>query len=192
MSAYADKKIYLTIDVDFWQFQSDAKAVSDILSLLDGIPVNPKFYKEHHKILPDIYELGKSLNSKIGAIVNVDYHSDLGGYTEEEKSDYYLDCGSWADIANKKKDVYEIFDWYYPSKRCVGSGGVGYCHGDYENPFLTEDSKTFNKFGEIGKAMGLPKFTEEEKANIVGVSIILSKDYGGSERVFDTLKKFYK
>ena len=110
----------------------------------------------------------------------------MGGFTEDD--DAYLNCGTWIDYSNKKK-VFTDFVWHHPLEKKFLERG--YCHGNGSNPFI-EDEDYIHNFDFVTKKKGLPKLSDEDKKNVAGVSIVLSKDYGGDLKTFNKLRKFYK
>lgn len=126
--------IFLSIDIDFWAEQDDVDEAF-IRRALDAADPKTRYAAiDHHSILP---VLGAHAD-RCRTLVNIDTHSDLGGYSPLQRT-YWpasarlrrkpnLDCGSWVDYACCGQ--LRRYIWIYPTPdarhigRCDGGGDI--------------------------------------------------------------------
>lgn len=126
------EKIYLSLDLDFFNYQKDDKLKNYFLSKLGKLKKGITYVvPSHHHLLPHINK------SKCDHLINVDWHSDISdGLTDTD-----LCCGSWVNFVRWRKT--SNFTWLYPRKVCYNDKGHdsntdhGCCWTSKDvNPFL--------------------------------------------------------
>jgi hypothetical protein len=104
-----DKTVYLTVDLDYWNTESEPTAGSMVKKVLSlNIPVS--LYVDHHMVLKDLK--GEAFTK----IINVDEHDDLPPDLSDE-----LNEGNWVGHVPFRESA--IYEW-----RCPSSGGCA-CDG---------------------------------------------------------------
>jgi hypothetical protein len=164
---------YLSIDLDYWTSRFPWKFLNHLASL--KLPMVGVI--DHHMMLDHInyFEPPK--------IINIDFHSDIcekyyeGDFVE-------LECGTWANHVCGAK---EHFLWVHPNSKVSD----GYCHSNWgANPFMCGDTEhTFDVCGwqKVSKRKRR-LLTPEEEADLCGIGICLSPDYGGDIHTVNFLK----
>jgi hypothetical protein len=123
---------YLSIDLDYWRYEIDARRVNRFFDRVFGLGLPIFVAALHDQLLPEIDKSG------CDTIINVDAHSDLADLPEPGV-DMLLDKlneGTWGNFISWK--ARGRFIWRYPDKRHIFSG---FCHegrfeGDETNPLV--------------------------------------------------------
>ena len=123
-------KTYLSIDVDYWSSRHTDwdQSVREMWYMFDrvvksGVPVT--MVLDHHELLedPNINECNK--------LINVDYHSDITNYFDEDGEIKYieygtdayckaeLNCGTWVNFLPWRSTG--EFLWCYPESECFSA-----------------------------------------------------------------------
>jgi hypothetical protein len=185
------KHTYLTIDLDFW-----ARRQVDVVWLhhvLDSIPANDRVAAIHHdSILPHARRYGEVCRR----LLNLDFHSDLGGGMEVMHKDgdtdfrrLELHSGSWGDYV-QFEDKAE-FVWAYPQAECLDD-----CRCDDFTDYEEETGKIIPFFRipqarEVWKQLrcyqARPPDYGISLADVRAVSLVLSPDYCGPD-AFDVFR----
>ena len=130
------KHKYLSIDLDFWNTKRTEEHSIKFFKKVAKLNIPMLLVDDHHHLLNDINESGCDY------IYNVDYHSDLFGFTGEvdkmnflQNIRYYLNCGTWGIYvkwANRG-----TFNWIHPIDSCYNDKNrKGACWGCYnDNPY---------------------------------------------------------
>jgi len=102
-------KIYLSIDIDYWNLAETALEAKDFFRKIFRLGVPLVIVWDHQ----DLIEFAdKSAATKV---INVDYHSDYANLTEKQFEELVPDCGTWVEYIKRLKE----FEWRYPSfSRC--------------------------------------------------------------------------
>jgi hypothetical protein len=117
-------KVYLSIDLDFWNSRDFPEEYFERLVESD-LPII--VVGQHHRLVPHIRQFD------FDALANLDYHSDLADRDSGSRGQFSrqvrLACGTWVNHVNGKNRRYI---WSYPRQACIQ--GSGTCHCDH-NPF---------------------------------------------------------
>lgn len=132
-------KSYLSIDLDFWNAESDdhksLEFFKEVCHKMKGTK-GEKIYvvPHHHYLTPHINSVSPDM------VYNVDWHSDVSGFADERSLHEFeglyrkLNCGNWGHfIKNSKKSC---FNWIAPSKKAQEDGKCWWA--DNENPFVKD------------------------------------------------------
>jgi hypothetical protein len=184
-------KAYLSIDLDYWVNHGADYTDTDIHSYkffkkVCALNLPIKVVRDHELLLPHIN------SAKCDLLYNVDYHSDIFGYVDEEEKQKYSseppNCGTWANYVEWRESA--AFHWIYPNAHCYhkcGSscGAYGTCWWDeLHNPYL---SKVIKPFKNMLRSKGCSKINW---TSIIAVGISVSPEYTNYltvKRVLDAL-----
>lgn len=126
---------YLSIDLDFWcKGNVDADFLHQVLS---QVPKTDRIAAtEHDSILPHLRRYGQICTR----LINLDYHSDLGGvvnvaFENGDADDRRLELhsGSWGDYVHWRDR--EQFVWVYPDQVALEDGRTDHFNNADEVPF---------------------------------------------------------
>jgi len=130
-------KIYLSIDLDFWNQGSHSYPHMKrfLREAISYVPRKRLFVVDSHE------KLISSVNrSGCDTLINIDWHSDLSNRLDpsfKDNPEYNkVNCGSWASFIKWRKDG--IYTWIHPYEVRWRSER-GYCHAPLRpenNPFL--------------------------------------------------------
>jgi hypothetical protein len=105
------RDVYLSVDLDFWG-DPDGAPLSTLSAFLKRFPAIPtKVVRSHEELLPH------ANNTACSTLVNVDFHSDLGG-NDPGRGPPEVGDGTWVDHVRWRDGGQ--FVWRCPSyKHCV-------------------------------------------------------------------------
>lgn len=148
-------KVYLSIDLDYWQRQHDAQFCTVFFQKVWklGLPICVALY--HHHLLPHIN------GCDCDTLINVDYHSDLADLDSCRALDFQE--GTWGNFVDWRYGG--TFIWRYPLPGCVSTRD-GYCH-TYRNPFEAPEVAHWNRVQKRCGLLGIPW----NRVKAVGVSL---------------------
>lgn len=166
------KKIFVTIDVDYWNPCVVESKKSDMISAinvaLDNMPRRKiTAITNHHHVLKHIYK------SKFDLLINIDSHSDLS------YKSYDCNCGSWAEYVEDKQD--KKFLWIHD----LSCDELGCCDGGSIFPrakSLVSDKKigydeiSSRRFNSA-KSKGLIEMIMARKSKVSGLNLCRSPFY---------------
>lgn len=171
---------YLSIDLDYWMLHLNDTACVKFFNRIFSLGLPIQIVQSHEELLPHINE------NKADVLYNVDYHSDLFGFNNEEEPKTWLKennpkDGTWGAYVDWRKDGH--FVWIHPQSHCMEIGKGACWHNPKENPFrgaFVEWNKVSNSLGKgrlnldsviaVGVAVS-PEFTEI--ATVWRVAILL-------------------
>jgi len=170
---------YVTIDLDTWM--PDKVDIEMLDRTLSRVPKADRAAAIHHdSVLPHIRRYAHDTKR----LVNLDFHSDLGGCLEAMFEDgncglrrLALHSGSWADYValNDKQE----FVWAYPARECLASGRTD--HFSLERPFGQVRQVGRNPWRNIKHVLVKPPHYGLSRVDITGISIVLSPDFCGAD-----------
>ena len=190
MKPYEDppsgKFLFISIDLDFWgDGNVDEMFIKKVLDRSESV----WFHVEHHYTLQEVN--GPRIASQARYLWNIDWHSDLAGWSREGISPT-LNCGTWVDHVKWK--CAESFLWIHPNGGCARYPcGSGRCDGMRGNAFRRKHPvwpSTLHYSVQKVSRIQVP-------ARILGCSVILSPGYyddsiaaGRAETSYHHLKKY--
>jgi hypothetical protein len=170
---------YLTFDLDFYLKSKVDRAF--LHRLLKRVPKeNRAAAINHDSILPHIRRQARTLKR----VVNLDYHSDLGGCLditfETARTGLRrleLHSGSWADYV--ELDDKQEFAWGYPHPDCRVLGRTDYF--SINRPFHLINQVGRNPWRKLTQFWAKPPNYGISLRNIEGVSVVLSPGFCGDD-----------
>lgn len=172
---------YLTVDLDFW---SKGHVDRDFLyELLAQIPIGDVVAAvEHHSILPH----SRRYRSVCKRLINLDFHSDLGGSVNVTFDHGDGDCrrlelhaGSWGDYVEWEQRG--EFVWVYPDAECLTKGRTDDFNYDCDVPFSQIPQHPRHFWWVLSCRKGEGPNYGIELSRVRALSIVLSPDFCGSD-----------
>lgn len=170
---------FLSIDLDYFD-DSPRETIARFLRRVDLLDVEKVVYRDHHDILPMVNKLDWE------TLINVDHHSDLADYVEDENGELIasqwvdhkgdkefaeLDCGNWVNYV--KKIGSRLYSWRYSMDMCLAWSGR--CDDrTKDRSFLTPAGAKYRNWKNIEVKQGLRGIPWDD---IVGVAIVVSPEY---------------
>jgi len=167
-------KTYLSIDLDYWNEQSHARAVDDLDYLIDEICGRELPFKvvfDHEKLLSHLRQFD------FRRLINVDFHSDVANI--DTCSELQLNCGTWVNFVPHCRS--REYLWVHP-----GSLAFGRC-----------DQRTNVRFPDIYTGWGDVEETNKDWRklldwkDVVAVGISLSPDFTAEQVLADFIVKLH-
>jgi len=159
------KKIYLSIDLDYWRYHTTPESCTSFFQQVWQLKLPVHVAAYHHHLLPHVNSFD------CNTLINVDYHSDLCDLPAGRTIDFTE--GTWINFVDWR--FWGTFTWRFPTTRCLNGRG-GYCHVD-RNPFEDASAARWDKVQKRVGLWGIPW----HRVKAVGVSV--SPNWIGSAQV---------
>lgn len=128
-------KIYLSIDLDFWDRRDlfsyrNYSHLRKFLKMAIGATSNIRVVDSHETLLKHVNQMGKE---GCDTLINVDFHADLydryNPKHPEQRNTF--NCGTWINYVNFRRQG--LYQWYFPYLY-EEADKYGYCHEEIDDP----------------------------------------------------------